>query len=179
MSQIVPINLCDCCQEDGIVIFCPINNNCNYGMCRNCIRRERLRLINLEEFMMKCPACRQIWDVTSIQQINVSIITNKNKCKRSTKHLNIIVIIFILSLFIIAGRSIQDFIFCKLPNSKRVICLPYWTPFFPLLGLLGVLIVLVTLILVYYIILVSIDIINFLVKKYYSIRRVTAVNTTN
>ena len=179
MSQIVPINLCDCCQEDGVITFCPIGNNCNYGMCRNCIRRERLRLINLEEdFMMKCPACREIWDVTSIQQVNVSIITNKNKCKRS-KQLNLILIVVILSVIIMAGRSIQDFIFCKLPNSKRVICLPYWTPLFPLLGLLGVLIVLVTLILVYYIILGSMNIINFLVKKYYSIRRITTIYPTH
>lgn len=178
MSQIIPINLCDCCQEDGIVIYCPINNNCNYGMCRNCIRRERLRLINLEEFVMKCPACREIWDVTSIQQINVNIITNKNKCKRSL-HFNLITLTLFLYIIIVAGRSIQDFIFCKLPNSKRVICLPYWTPFFPLLGLLGSLIVLVTLILLYYIIIGFIDIINFFIKKYNSIRRVTTVYPTN
>jgi len=178
MSQIIPINLCDCCQEDGIVIYCPINNNCNYGMCRNCIRRERLRLINLEEFVMKCPACREIWDVTSIQQINVNIITNENKCKRSLYY-NLITLTLFLCIIIVAGRSIQDFIFCKLPNSRNVICLPYWTPFFPLLGLLGSLIVLVTLILVYYIIIGFIDIINFFVKKYNSIRRVATVYPTN
>ena len=116
MSQIIPINLCDCCQEDGIVIYCPINNNCNYGMCKNCIRRERLRLINLEEFVMKCPACREIWDVTSIQQINVNIITNENKCKRSL-YFNLITLTLFLCIIIVAGRSIQDFIFCKLSNS--------------------------------------------------------------
>ena len=179
MSQIVPINLCDCCQEDGIVTFCPIGNNCNYGMCRNCVRRERLRLINLEEdFVMKCPACRQIWDVTSIQQVNVDIISNEYKFTTSIC-IRIITLIMLLSIAVIAGRSIQDFIFCKLPNSKRVICLPFWTPFFPLLGLLGLLIVSVTLIFVYYIILGFINIINFFVKKYHSISRVTTIYPNN
>ena len=54
------------------------------------------------------------------KSMNVDIITNKNKCKR---YFNIITLTLFLCIIIVAGRSIQDFIFCKLPNSKNEIIL--------------------------------------------------------
>ncbi len=54
-----------CFAENKIkkLITCPVNNNCNYIVCKKCIGKEKQRIIeiNENEKHMICPACRKKW----------------------------------------------------------------------------------------------------------------------
>ena len=65
-SKVTPENVeCALCLTTNkrYLIGCPVENNCNYVMCKKCIGKEKNRLKELDPPIrrMKCPACTEEW----------------------------------------------------------------------------------------------------------------------
>lgn len=63
------------------LIGCPVENNCNYIMCKNCVSKEKKRLKALDSPIrtMKCPACRQDWN-EEMDLYSEALSTNNTNC---------------------------------------------------------------------------------------------------
>lgn len=70
LNKVVPIkSTCDCCLEENIdAIECPVNNKCQYSMCKKCIN-------NLKKTTKtnKCPNCRETM-FTMSPEIKIDIV---------------------------------------------------------------------------------------------------------